>query len=58
MSKSNTLKNLGCILHAKWVKKEQTETIIIGKWAEDDSTYEITVPDQLRDSIVDMQNTL
>lgn len=38
MSKSNTLKNLGCILHAKWVKKEQTETIIIGKWAEDDST--------------------
>lgn len=57
MSKNNPLLAYGCILHAKWVKHSQPNTII-GKWAEDDSTYVIVVPEQLRDIIIGMQNTL
>lgn len=57
MSNFNTLQDFGCILHAKWEKHNQDDRII-GKWAEDDSTYEIIVPPQLRDSIINMQNTL
>ncbi len=48
----------GSILHASWCKHTTDETKILGIWAEDGATYEITVPHQLRDTIVGVQNKL
>lgn len=45
------------ILHAKWVKGN-SDNEIIHYWAEDMSTDIITVPYQIRDEIVEMQNWL
>ena len=55
---NNSIKDFGCVLHAKWVSDIHTPNTIIGKWAEDDSTYQIVVPEQLRDEIIDLQNAL
>lgn len=48
----------GAILHKKWEKHSISQDIIIGFWAEDDNSYHILVPSQLRDIIVDIQNWL
>lgn len=52
--------NLEPILWAKWTtSKDRLKdrlNVIIGHWAEDDSHYAITVPIQLRDMIVELQN--
>lgn len=42
----------------EWEAHPTDETKIIGRWAEDFSPYEITVPHQLRDSILAMQHAL
>ena len=46
------------LLLPKWEAHPTDETKIIGRWAEDFSLYEITVPHQLRDSILAMQHAL
>lgn len=51
------MNKFGAILHKKWIKSN-VDNQIIGYWAEDYSTYTITVPYQLRDTIVDLQNWL
>ena len=50
------LSRFGAILHEKWRKSEVSEDAIIGCWAEDLLRFEIKVPPQLRDLIVDLQN--
>ncbi len=45
------------ILHGEWVKGRCSDEII-HKWAEDGSCSVFTVPCQLRDQIVEMQNWL
>ena len=47
----------GAILHKAWEKGVGADSIV-GYWAEDNSTYDITVPPQLRDLIITMQNML
>jgi hypothetical protein len=46
------------ILYSKWEEDEQDVTKIRGNWAEDDSTYVIIVPAQLRSLIIKLQNSL
>lgn len=46
----------GCLLHKKWILKN--ETVIEGYWAEDDSSYIMTVPSQLAPVVVELQNDL
>lgn len=48
----------GAILHSHWLKDINDATRIIGKWAEDGTDYEIKVPSQLRNQIVEIQNWL
>ncbi len=50
--------NISSVVWERWIKHPTDETKIIGEWAEDCSSYEITVPPQLRDTILLMQNTL
>ena len=45
------------LLHAKW-KPGPEPTEIVGRWAEDESTYTMDVPEQLRDLLVELQNHL
>lgn len=45
------------LFYADWVAGTAKD-IIIGRWAEDDSRYELIVPYQLRDTIIEMQNLL
>lgn len=47
----------GAILWKKWEKGAILQEII-GYWAEDNNEYKITVPYQLRDMIIEMQNWL
>ncbi len=49
--------DFGAILYAKW-KANTDPTSLTGFWAEDDSAYIINVPEQLRDQIILLQNTL
>ena len=46
------------IAHSKWVACPKRADYIIGKWAEDDNKYEIKVPPQLRDQVIDLQNLM
>ena len=55
---SNPLNSLGAILASAWRAEPVQSDKIVGRWAEDDTPYEITVPAQLRDPIIAMQNTL
>ena len=48
----------GALLHMRWQKSTKGSDIIDGHWAEDNSTYSITCPEQLRDLLVAMQNDL
>jgi len=41
----------------KW-KKGNKSNLIIGRWSEDNSPYEIKCPAQLRDTLVKLQNNL
>lgn len=45
------------ILHKPW-QADGDKTGIIGYWAEDDTPYFLTVPEQLRGQIILMQNNL
>ncbi len=49
------LNKLAPILHSKWGPGAEKNEIL-GNWAEDDNVYIITVPYQLRDRIILMQN--
>jgi len=51
------MKQYGAILHTRWRAAERASDIV-GEWAEDGSPYIITVPPQLRDQLVEMQNAL
>jgi len=42
----------------KWQADESRPNVIVGRWAEDGSVYELTVPPQLRPAIILMQNTI
>jgi len=54
---TKTYKDFGAILHRQW-EKGNKPSLIIGEWAEDLNEYEIYVPPQLRDMIVELQNAL
>ena len=51
------MNNLGAVLHKRWISGGNS-TEIIGYWAEDETEYYITVPFQLQDIIIDMQNCM
>ena len=48
----------GAILHKKWWAAHDSATTIYGQWYEDGAEYEIKVPSQLRDIILEIQNWL
>jgi len=52
------IERYGAILHKKWTADPLRQHVIIGYWAEDDTPYEIAVPGQLREIILDIQNRL
>ena len=54
------MRHIGSVIHAKWeVGNDPSNTNRIrGYWAEDGSPYEFSVPEQLRDAILYMQNQL
>lgn len=47
----------GALLHEPWRDGEKPDSIE-GFWAEDGNIFKLTVPEQLRDLIVDLQNAL
>ena len=53
----NRMKFLAPILHAKWKAGEDPKEII-HTWAEDGTEEAFTVPYQMRDRIIEMQNWL
>ena len=52
------VEEMGAVLWTRWAESPHDEHLIVGCWAEDGSTYEIRVPEQLRSLIVQMQNAL
>lgn len=48
------------IIWSPWAPSESPDSnnAIIGRWAEDNSTYTVTCPHQLRDMLIEMQNAL
>lgn len=56
--KMKAIDYFSAITWSPWVPAVNQERIIIGHWAEDNSTYEITCPHQLRDLLIEMQNAL
>lgn len=53
-----SIDHFSAITWSKWVAAPNQERVIIGHWAEDNSTYDITCPPQLRDLLIEMQNAL
>ncbi len=51
------MNKFGVILYSPW-RADGNSDGIVGTWAEDGSNYFLTVPPQLRDMIVAMQNEL
>lgn len=49
------LSKFGAILNTRWYAAHDPGKIV-GTWTEDNSPYELTVPRQLRECIVEMQN--
>ena len=47
----------GALFHKEWIAGQKDDEIE-GYWAEDDTRYTITVPEQLRDMLLGMQNVL
>jgi len=52
------MEKYGALLHESWEARENDACKITGYWAEDNNEYEIIVPHQLRDLVVEMQNDL
>lgn len=52
------LPKFGALLDSKWTASDAFSGLIHGYWAEDFSTYHITMPHQLRDMMVELQNIL
>jgi hypothetical protein len=50
----------GAILYSRWEADPNTDSknIILGRWSEDNTPYSITVPYQIRDQILELQNTM
>lgn len=46
------------ITWSPWTPHPSKDNEIIGHWAEDNSTYEVTCPYQLRDLLIEIQNAL
>lgn len=46
-----------CSLGGRYEKSDRKE-VIIGHWHEDGNTYEITCPEQLRDSLIELLNNI
>ena len=53
----SALDKYGAILHAEW-KKGLNKDTIIGYWGEDMSPYEMKIPGQLRDILIELQHSL
>ena len=53
-----TIDHFSAITWSPWTAAESADNTIIGRWAEDNSTYLITCPHQLRDLLIEMQNAL
>lgn len=51
------MSKFSALFHSDWVAGTAKD-IIVGRWAEDDSRYELIVPYQLRDIIIELQNLL
>ena len=51
------LAKYAALLYREWERGIDPDTIV-GHWAEDDSTYEIKVPHQLRDAIIELHNKI
>ncbi len=54
---NNALSKFSALLHEKWVEGTEPDAIV-GRWAEDNSMYTVTVPHQLRESLIQLQNHL
>ena len=52
------LDKYGAVFRSRWTKASHDNITLLGRWAEDDSPYEVVVPPQLRDLIQEMQNSL
>ena len=49
--------HLGATLHTPWKAGDKPDEII-GYWAEDLNTFTVTVPPQLRNDVLEIQNVL
>lgn len=58
MKKGNILPGWGAILWHRWEKHCSSKDVIVGCWYEDGNHYNIMVPTQLRDIIIQIQNWL
>ena len=54
----NTFGEFSCLFAAPWKEDANNPNLICGKWAEDQSSYVLEVPPQLRDTIISLQNAL
>ena len=52
------IQDFSTILNRQWLRVEGKPDKIYGFWEEDRNQYEITVPPQLRDMILELQNAL
>lgn len=52
------LENYGALIYEAWEVDTHDKSVIIGRWAEDGNEYRISVPYQLRDLLIDLQNEL
>lgn len=50
--------HFSAITWSPWFPGEGDEGLIYGRWAEDNSKYQVLCPPQLRDLLVEMQNAL
>ncbi len=46
---------IDALLNSEWRKDDNSDTIIIGTWGEDNAEFDIIVPKQLRDDIIFLQ---
>ena len=56
MQKNKNLQKFGAILESHWVVVDNG--VIVGNWCEDGNSYQIKVPPQLQELIVELQNSL
>lgn len=53
----NRIDHFSAITWSPWIPGDELDEIV-GFWAEDSSRYYLTAPPQLRDLIIEMQNSL